>query len=428
MANIMAMNIAMQIAMKNKQNNSDNEAFSGKKSAIKKLLAIAALLALACLVIMIQFSQAAVYSKQWQAALIFPTSKGEAAAHLSTSALAADEKDIAKTLSEQALSNSLTHVEALRTQGIIRFDAGETDAGKRLIELASELSWRDSATHVWLFERSLIDGNYKQSMEHADALLRRRRARDEIFSIFNLAAQEPQLAKIVVEKLAKNPPWRANYFAQSDQIPKELYGGFDNIILSLNNSVSPVSRDELLPYANMLAQNNDMARALKTWANIFPLDNVVVPPNGNMFLQWPAAEHVDKPSPASWRLRNSQSIYASVYNEKNKTNPILTLQLSRRAIGQIAERKLIIPAGKLTLQMTEDIADKKDFDKLRWFLKCNKQNIEIPFLPSQDPAIWTANVSGECNIYTLVLAVKLGGLKMPTTLSLADVKINHVKN
>lgn len=428
MGNIMAMNIAMQTAMTNEQKNILPELKTDKTSPLKKIFVLAALTFLACFVVIIQLGEAAIYNKQWQSALALPFSKGEAAANLSTSALAAEENDTAKILAAQALNSSLTHVEALRTQGIIRFNEGETDAGKRLIELAGKLSWRDSVTHAWLFERSLIDGNYTQSIEHADALLRRRRANENIFNIFNLAATEPQLVPFVVEKLEKNPPWRVNYFAQADQIPAELYKGFDNIIYGLNNSDSPIKKSELIPYVNMLAKDGNMPRALKTWANIFPLDSVVIPKNGLLVLKWPNSSEIEKPSPASWRLQNSQSIYASVYDAAEGESSTLALELNRTAIGQIAERKLIIPAGKITLHMTGNDADKNEFDKLRWYLKCDNKNNEIPLQPSPESEYWTVNIDGACDVYSIVLALKLGGLSTATTISLADIRINHSSN
>ncbi len=423
MANITAINIAIPNVM-----TGDNS--TPLPSRLARLSGIAALLALAIFVVIVQLGQAALYGKQWDAALLFPTSKGEAASQIASQLLAAKETDQANILANKALDSSLTHVEALRTIGITKFAGGDKDNGKKLVLLAADLSWRDSPTQAWLFEQSLIQGDYQQSIQHADALLRRRKARNEIFNIFTLAATDPQLAETVRTQIANNPPWRSDFFADADKTIPEQYRGFDNIINGLAGTSSPVTRDELMPYANMLVKTGNVARALKTWTNIFPAESALVPADGSLPLQWPQGESSDRPSPTDWKFRNSRSFTTYVDGTIGEDGAILTLELDRRAIGRIAQRALIVPPGKVSIQMTNDTADIRDLRKLRWYFECNaansgKQN-EILLAPStEDPLLWEGEIDQTCPVYNLVMAVKLGGLQAQGSVSLGAVTVRH---
>lgn len=428
MANIMAINIVMQSAMTAEQAIPDVKRTAGQQGW-KKWLTIAFLSALALWVIIVQLGEAAIYNKQWDSALLFPSSGGEAAANLASSMLAAKEDKAAQAFSDQALDSSLTHVEALRTLGITKFQNGDEDVGEKLILLAADLSWRDSPTQAWLFERSLINGDYEQSIRHADALLRRRRARNEIFSIFTLAANDPNLADTVRQQIASNPPWRKDFFAEADKIVASQYRGFDNIINGLKNTNAPVTRDELVPYTVMLVKNGDTPRALKTWANAFPSDSSLVPANGALSLQWPLTEDRNKVLPVNWVFRSSRLINPIVTGAGEGNTPLLDLELDRRALGRIAQRALIIPPGELNLQIESDTKDQRDIRNLRWYLECSdkasNKNNEIPLYPTDNPLVWEGNVGGTCTAHNLVMSVKLGGLVAPTTITLGAITIRH---
>lgn len=394
-----------------------------------KWVGLFGLIILAIWVVMVQLGQAAIYNKQWQSATLFPTSKSEAAANISSAMLANKEKDKARLMASKALTGSLAHVEALRTIGIVTFDEGKVETGQKLVEIASDLSWRDSVTHAWLFERSLRQGNYAQSIQHADALLRRRRARDEIFAMFALAAKDPELSGLVTKKLANNPPWRENFFAWSDKVPDDLRTGFEIIVNQLKDSPSPVTRDELLPYTNMLARNTEKGRALIVWANAFPAQSPVLSQNNSLKIDWPNSAFFDKPSPTDWVFRSSRSINTRVNNAGDGNDAILFLDMDRRALGRIAQRPLILPNGVITLDLTSDAAQNRDLRKLRWFFECNDKKTgskeEIALQQKGDLAQWQTTIAGQCDIYNLVLAVQLGGIAAQSDFALGSLTLTH---
>ncbi|MEO1045719.1 MAG: hypothetical protein AAFX04_09795 [Pseudomonadota bacterium] len=407
------------------------DAVSGTAGRLRFWVILVLCLLLAALVVAVQLGEAAAGNRQWQTGLLFPTSDGEAAARLSSDLLAADEKQSAGAFAMDALDDSLTHVEALRTLGITRFDEGEEDKGKKLVELAGQLSWRDSATQAWLFEQSLRDGDYARSIQHADALLRRRRVQSEIFSIFTLAALDPELSGTVRQQFIANPPWRANFFADADDTDPSQYRGFENIAIGLKNTESPVTPREALPFINMLVQKGETGRALQTWANLFPSQSAVLPANGSITLAWPRGERMNLPYPTDWRFRSSRSILPLVRGAGDDSDTRLDLELDRRALGPIAEHLVMLPPGEITLQLDTDALARRDLGKLRWYLQCTdtprNRAPEIALVPERlDTPRWQT-VLGEqdCPVYRLVMAVRLGGLSAAGDISLGAVRLSH---
>jgi len=422
MATIMVINIAMPIAMTDETHKAPNP--------LQTWGAALGISALAILIIAVQLGQAAMSSKQWESALIFPTSDSKASAMLASAFFAADDKDAAEKFANKALGGALTHVEAVRTLGIMKFEAGQAKDGKRLVHIANELSWRDSPTQAWLFEQSLIDGQYNQSIRHADALLRRQRARGEIFNIFTLAALEPELADTVRQQIASNPPWRRSFFSEADKVEPSQYRGFDNIIIGLKGGNAPVTEAELVPYITMLTKTGDTARAIKTWTNLFPSQSSLIPVNGSLTLNWPDGERIDRPFPTDWKFRSTRSVTVGVLSNINDDQVSLELGLDRRAIGTIARRAMIVPPGQIDLKVATDAIERKKLNNLRWFFKCistgDEKAAEINLLQNgADVSIWTGEVTEKCAAYNLIMAVKLGGLSGQTDITINSITITH---
>ena len=428
MVTIMAINMPMQNAMEN-NGALANDARHAAPHRLKKWAVIGGLIISAILIIAVQLGQAALYNKQWVSALLFPASSGEASAKIASSMLAQQDMDQAAQYAQSALNSALVHVEALRTLGITKFNDGDEENGRKLVLLSADLSWRDSPTQAWLFEKSLSSGDYEQSIRHADALLRRNRARKEIFGIFTLAANRPDLAQIVTQKIANNPPWRANFFADAPETINGQYRGFDNIVTGMKNTDAPATPKELEPYTSMLVAKGETASALKSWANAFPTDSAIISANKSLSLRWATGDLGNSISQMGWILRQSRSFESFVTQSNSADSAMLNLNLDRRALGRITQRAVIIPAGELTLEIASDAQDKNDMRNLRWFLECNqtKPNSanEFPLLPTDDPLIWKGNINGQCAVYNLVMAVKLGGVTKPLSLNIGDIIIAH---
>lgn len=400
---------------------------------LRRITTIGAICVLALIVILAGLGNAALQNRQYQSALLFPTSSGQAATQLASDYAADGQSDLVSNTAMRALNASLTHVEAMRALGIHRFSNGSEQAdsaqtGKRLVELSGMLSWRDSQTQAWLFERSLIEGKFTNSIAHADALLRRRRAQDEIFSVFTLAALDPDLASSLRKQFAAVPDWRANFFAWANKTPTEQYRGFENIALGLQGSDAPVTREEVTPFTTMLINNGDAQRALQLWASLFPDNAPVLQADSTIRLDWPEDERLSTPYPVDWRFRPSRDIYPYIENSITEDEPVLELEMERRSSGEIARRTIIIPEGRVTLAIKGNSFADQPLQKLSWSLRCNDGEEGEPIALKQrrrDALRWTALVNDDCAVHDLVMSVIPGGLTVPTLARMGSIRLTH---
>ncbi len=368
--------------------------------------------AIAAAVISTGLSEAATNSNQYMTAIKIPGDSGESLARLSSDAYAAGEKKIARDMALKALDKSLAHVEALRTVGITDFEAGKEENGLRLVKISGQMSWRDSAGQAWLLQRALLGKDYATAIKHTDALLRRRKVQEEIFSIFNLAGQEPKLSEPLKAQFANMPNWRENFFATRKNTPAEQYDGFEGLIRALEDSPAPATRREMTPYINLLVSQGLENRALSLWAEFFPEDGIAVTSGKTAQLDWPTGERIDKPLPFDWRFSDGRSVFASVEEDGNGDAMTLDLELDRNAVGDLAWRNLRIAPGTAHLTVDVDGSALRDMHDMRWSLTCLGREGSKQYFRSDGPAQngWTIPVQGACSTYRLALETPLGGI------------------
>ena len=355
-------------------------------------------------------------------------SAGAASSQLSSDLAAVDEQSAADIMANNALSSSLTHVRALRVIGMQKFNAGDTENGRKMIQLAGQQSWRDSVTHAWLLEQSLIAGNYAASIDHADALLLRQRAQDGIFNIFTIAILEPKLVKPIVDKFANDPSWRPKFFAYAKNVPDNQLLGFETIITSIAGSASPATRDEISLYANRLSDSGFSRRALELWAALFPEDSNFLLQNKSLEMAWQKNREGNKQYPIDWRYSESRSVFAFVDNDISGDAATLNLELERGAVGEIASRLMILPTGNVKLSLGENDANEPLLSKLRWTLTCTYGDNKTPitFAPSTNEGLeWSVQLNQPCSVYKLSMSNPAGGLSREARLRINSPIISH---
>jgi len=87
------------------------------------------------------------------------------------------------------------------------------DRRERFIETLGALGWRDTAAQQNLIVETLRDGDPSEAVRRADALLRRGKLVSNIVAILAQIEIYPEAADLLIERLAKQPPWRDRYFA-----------------------------------------------------------------------------------------------------------------------------------------------------------------------------------------------------------------------
>jgi len=134
----------------------------------------------------------------------------------------AGQLEKAGRLARQSLARAPFDVKALRSAGVVEAQTGDLDRADELLTLAGNWSLRDGATHLWLLERRLGQGEFGSAFAHADTLLRRRVSmQPAMFSVFNQAGRsDPRAFAALARQLATEPPWRPTYLASLGRAPE----------------------------------------------------------------------------------------------------------------------------------------------------------------------------------------------------------------
>ena len=135
---------------------------------------------------------------------------------------AAGDLETAGVLARRSLARAPFNVKALRVAGLVEAQGGDIDAGDQLLTLAGNWSLRDGATHLWLTQRRLSQGQFDSAFAHADTLIRRRdKVQPQIFQLFTEAGSaSPQAFAALARLLMTAPPWRQSYVATVSQQPE----------------------------------------------------------------------------------------------------------------------------------------------------------------------------------------------------------------
>jgi len=404
-----------------------DDAFSiyDRKKPIK-FAGLAALFGLAITIILTGLSERATRIGQYLVAVQLPGASGAASAKLAANLYTANKTILARTMAMAALDKSLGHVEAIRTMGMIEHDRGNRNRSRKLMVLAGQLSWRDSQTQAWLFQQSLEQARYGDAIIHADALLRRRQVTDEIFGVFRLAALDPKLAIPIKQQFEKRPKWRVSFFRMPKGINPQEIEGFENLVRNLRKSTAPVSREELSPFVHFLANEGQRKRGLNLWNDLFPEDGAKAVVNEELSLIWPSGDRRDKPYPVDWRFVNSRTVFLSTEEITGSGQPVLRVEIDRRAAGNIALRNIILPKGRLSL--TVDSSSQHALNNFTWFVNCvdGKQRQMMIRAPTGQNH-WVVDIDGNCSSYQIALAVRSGGLSSSETIQIGQINLSMRK-
>ena len=94
---------------------------------------------------------------------------------------------------------------------------GDLDPARRetFIDTIKALGWRDTPSQQNLIVETLRDGDPREAVMRADALLRRGKLASNIIAVLAQIEIYPQAADLLIERLDKQPTWRKRYFSYS---------------------------------------------------------------------------------------------------------------------------------------------------------------------------------------------------------------------
>lgn len=313
--------------------------------------------------------------------------------------------DNAAGAAQFALSRDVTDSRAVRVMALAAEGQGDTETAQKWLAAGAALGWRDSAIQIKLFEYAIKNQNYAASLDHADSLLRRRVASDQMTGIFLIAARDEQLSGDIAAKLATEPSWRPVFFANKQASDPENRAGFERVAMLLRKTVRPATRYELTPYTAALVSKKNGAAAMQLWNQLFPGDGALLASGKSAALRWPNGDSHKGQRPTNWTLIDNAKAFPSVDARNDGTDAALEIDMQDDAVGRLATRIILLPAGRVMLNLTPGSSD-QGLDALGWTLSCDDGSQLQRFDRTPGKSQWTANVPAGCSAHRINLELE----------------------
>lgn len=313
--------------------------------------------------------------------------------------------DDADKFARAAIARNLADARAVRIVGLVKEAEGDSAAAEKWFSKGGALGWRDSQTQVKLFEYALRRNDFPAALDHGDALLRRQVAYDKLTAAFVLAAQDETLSKQLVTKLAAGPGWRPAFFSNKAAVSDQYRGGVERTAILLQNTSAPVTRDELDRFMVSLERSGKIGNGLSFWQKLFPDDGAVLAAGGKVMLNWPTGNNFQKPSPLDWRFVDNPNAVPAIYGETDGKPARLEIDVMDSAVGIMASRNIVLPAGQISLQLSNNV-DAKNLAAIGWSISCGGDTEKTPLTLNAGKAQWTATIPENCASHRLHLEMQ----------------------
>ena len=157
--------------------------------------------------------------------------------------------------------------------GAFRFLAETTDSPEGVRFLMQETlkrSRRNSIALLWLLNDRFYHKDFSAALDHANMLMRTHPELSKyVLSYVALIAEAPEGSSLLVEELAKAPPWRGSFFRALPQEVKQPDTPL-KLMVALKEAGKPPANKELAPYLNFLISRNSIEAAYNAWLQFIP--------------------------------------------------------------------------------------------------------------------------------------------------------------
>jgi hypothetical protein len=188
----------------------------------------------------------------------------------------ADPQVIAQIRSwaELALLEEPLNAPAFRILGQISAFASDEDGTEAFMQAAARRSLFESVAVYWMMQKSYQVGDYRSAIRYADVLLKTR-PREPQAALWVLAkiAENPEASADLKQLLTSNPRWRTQFFTSFLSSISDARTPLD-ILLSLKDSPSPPTTEELSPYLKFLIDHEFYELAYYTWLQFLPSEQL----------------------------------------------------------------------------------------------------------------------------------------------------------
>lgn len=229
----------------------------------------------------------------------------QAGSLLAQQLLASGQTAAAADIARPVVLADPTNDRALRVLGLATEKLGQVERGAAIMRQAAQLGWRDTPTQLWMVRDAALRDDAMTVIQRADGLARRNRSGDVTRAVFLAAVGEPRLRAAFVDSLAKQPMWRAAFFADVRQrLPEASAPGMEQLFRDMRAKGLMVGAIERLSYVDRLVDLGEVQRARRIWASAFgvPTQHFAAQPyDGDFALA--AARAADTPvGPFEWTL------------------------------------------------------------------------------------------------------------------------------
>lgn len=158
------------------------------------------------------------------------------------------------------------------TMAETRGDAGRAGA---LMKTASQLSRRDDAADLWLFQNGMQARRYDDAMTHLDGFLRRNHPRPlpSMIKVVASAAYQPGAMPAFAKRLAYNPVWRGDFYIYLAGITTDPGAAFPIMSLVKEAGSPPTPQEISIDVGRMVAAGR-YDEAYLHWLLFLPQEKV----------------------------------------------------------------------------------------------------------------------------------------------------------
>jgi hypothetical protein len=175
---------------------------------------------------------------------------------------------------ERALQNDPLSARGFRFLSQLSDGTTDTERTAKLMRATIDRSIRESVAVYWLMQRSLEEKDYALTLYCADALLRTRpQLMGQVAPTLAKLSEANGATQALQELLAKDPPWRGQFFAALPQVISDARTPLA-FFLALRDTAHPPTPADLRPYLDVLIRHKFYELAYYTWLQFLPPDQL----------------------------------------------------------------------------------------------------------------------------------------------------------
>jgi hypothetical protein len=258
---------------------------------------------------------------------------------------------------------------------------------RSLMTQAVRRSKHEALAAAWLLNDAFNQSNIPAALDYADILLRSQPSLvPSVLKYLGLIAEQPAARAALTERLAVNPPWRAQFFSTLPSNVKQPNTPFA-LMVALKEKGQPPSPAELGSYLNWLLQQNLVELAYANWQQLQPAAEA----GGDRYLNNATFERDPSGLPFDWKIARGQNAMAS-FGKRIELAGARTLDFTfspgRVRFPEVTQ-VLVLPSGAFRFEgkFGGPFAAKRG---LRWQFRCNfgarKVLAETEMLQGQSPS------------------------------------------